>query len=159
MGKYLALLRRPGASAPAESLAKSVPGVVQYPDSLVDLGRRTHQTEVGVEAEPDLDSLARADSGEQPGPMPSPLVAIADAIAAVPRSPVLNELALSRAAACFIAAERAAQAAPPALRAKIHQLAADAMTRVARDIHRSNYQAAYDALDILADKVRELRAH
>jgi hypothetical protein len=103
--------------------------------------------------------MACADRGKQPGLMPSPLVAIADAIAATPRSPVLNDLALSRAAACFIAVERAAQAAPPALRAEIHQLTADAMTRVARDIHRSNYQAAYDALDILADKVRDLRAH
>jgi hypothetical protein len=89
----------------------------------------------------------------------SPLVDIADAISAVPRSPILNDLALSRAAACFIAAERAAKAASPSLRAEILKIAANGMTLAAREIRRSNYQAAYDALDILAGKVRELRAH
>jgi hypothetical protein len=101
---------------------------------------------------------ARAVEADYSG-LPSPLVDIADAISAVPRSPILNDLALSRAAACFIAAERAAQAAPPALRAEIDQIAVDAMSFAAREIRRSNYQAAYDALDILAGKVRELRAH
>jgi TubC N-terminal docking domain len=91
--------------------------------------------------------------------LPSLLVAIADAIADAPRSPILNDLALSKAATSFVAAQRAAQAAPPALRAEIQQIAADGMTLAAREIRRSNYQAAYDALDILAGKVRELRAH
>jgi hypothetical protein len=92
-------------------------------------------------------------------PLPSLLVAIADAIAEAPRSPILNDLALSKAATSFIATQRAAQAAPPALRTEILKIAADAMSLAAREIRRSNYQAAYHALDILAGKIREMRAH
>jgi hypothetical protein len=78
---------------------------------------------------------------------------VADAIAAAPRSPFLNDLALSKAAACFIAAERCGQAAPPALRAEIRKHAAKALARAAREIRRSNYQDAYDVFETLADKL------
>src|SRR5262249_52734079 len=54
--------------------------------------------------------------------LPASLVAIADAIAAVPRSPFLNDLALAKAAASFVVAERAAQAALPFLSAEIRNL-------------------------------------
>ena len=91
--------------------------------------------------------------------LPSLLVAVADAIADAPRSPILNDLALSKAATSFIAAQRASRAAPPTLLGEIQQIAANSMTLAAREIRRSNYQAAYEALDILASKVRELRAH
>ena len=91
--------------------------------------------------------------------LPSLLVAIADAIADSPRSPILNDLALSKAATSFIAAQRASRAAPPSLLAEIQQIAANSMTLAARQIRRSNYQAAYEALDMLAGKVCELRAH
>jgi hypothetical protein len=117
----------------------------------------SRQAGSAADPEPKSDRLARADGGEQPA-LPSALVVIADAIAANPRSPVLNDLALSRGAACFIAVERSAQAAPTALRAEIRKIAAEFMTLAACEIRRSNYQAAYDALDILAGKVRELRA-
>jgi hypothetical protein len=91
--------------------------------------------------------------------LPSLLVAIADAIADSPRSPILNDLALSKAATSFIAVRRASRAAPPTLIAEIQQIAANSMTLAAREIRRSNYQAAYEALDILVGIVRELRAH
>jgi hypothetical protein len=91
--------------------------------------------------------------------LPSLLVAVADAIADAPRSPILNDLALSKAATSFIAAQRASRVAPPTLLGEIQQIAANSMTLAAREIRRSNYQAAYEALDILASKVRELRAH
>jgi len=67
-------------------------------------------------------------------------------------------LALSKAAACFIAAERTSQAAPPSLRAEIRNLAATAMTLAAYKIRRSDYQAAYEAFEALAGKLRDLRA-
>jgi hypothetical protein len=82
---------------------------------------------------------------------------VADAIAAVPRSPFLNELALSKAAACFIAAERSSQAAPASLRVEICNLAAEAMTLAAYKIRRSDYQAAYEAFQALTGKLRDLR--
>jgi hypothetical protein len=91
--------------------------------------------------------------------LPSLLVAVADAIADAPRSPILNDLALSKAATSFIAAQRASRVAPPTLLGEIQQIAVNSMTLAAREIRRSNYQAAYEALDILASKVRELRAH
>ena len=91
--------------------------------------------------------------------LPSLLVAVADAIADSPRSPILNDLALSKAATSFIAVQRASRAAPPALRAEIHQIGVEAMTLAAREVRRSNYQAAYVALDTLLGKVCELRAH
>jgi hypothetical protein len=91
--------------------------------------------------------------------LPLLLVAIADAIAESPRSPILNDLALSKAATGFVATQRASRAAPPTLLGEIQQIAANSMTLAAREIRRSNYQAAYEALDILASKVRELRAH
>jgi TubC N-terminal docking domain len=91
--------------------------------------------------------------------LPSLLVAIADAIADSPRLPILNDLALSKAATSFIAAQRASRAAPPTLLAEIQQIAANSFTLAAREIRRSNYQAAYEALDILVGKVSELRAH
>ena len=91
--------------------------------------------------------------------LPSPLIDIADAIAVVPRSPFLNDLALSRAAAAFIVAERAAEAAPPALRAELHRLTVDSFKRTAIEIRQGHYQAAYAVLDGLADKIRGMRAH
>jgi hypothetical protein len=91
--------------------------------------------------------------------LPSPLVDVADAIAAVPRSPFLNDLALSRAAATFIVAERAAEAAPPALRAELHRLTVDSFKRTASEIRQAHYKIAYEVLDALVDKIRGMRAH
>lgn len=90
--------------------------------------------------------------------LPPSLAAVADAIASAPRSPFLNDLVLSRAASCFVAAERASQGAPPYLRAEIRTVTADAMTAAAKEIRRSNYRAAYDAFDKLGGKLREMRA-
>jgi len=90
--------------------------------------------------------------------LPPSLAAVADAIASAPRSPFLNDLVLSRAAACFVAADRTSQGASPYLRVEIRNLAAYAMTSAAQEIRRSNYQAAYDAFDRLRGKLRELRA-
>jgi hypothetical protein len=99
------------------------------------------------------------EADREPTALPSPLIDIADAIAAVPRSPFLNDLALSRAAATFIVAERAAEAAPPALRADLHRLTVDSFKRTASEIRQAHYKTAYHVLDALADKIRGMRAH
>lgn len=103
-------------------------------------------------------ATAPSDPSEPEAPLPSPLVLIADAIAAVPRSPFLNDIALSRAAAAYVTAERAAEAAPSVLRSEIRYITAAAMSGAAREIRRSNYEAAYDALESLVRKVGELTA-
>jgi hypothetical protein len=90
--------------------------------------------------------------------LPGSLIAIADAIAAAPRSPFLNDLALSKAAAAFVAAQRAIQSEKPFLRGEINRLTIDPMARAADEIQRMNYRTAYDALEALADKIRKLRA-
>lgn len=116
------------------------------------------QTEIAEDPEAKFDLAAGANSWRQPA-LAAALGAIAEAIAAAPPIAILYDLALSKASACFVATERAAEAAPPILRAQIHQIASDAITFAAREIRRCSYQAAYDALDILASKIREMRAH
>jgi hypothetical protein len=95
----------------------------------------------------------------EPVDLPSPLLVIADAIAACPRSPCLNDLALSHAAATYVAAERMAHAASPSLRGEVHKLVAETLLRVADEIRAARYMSADNLMDDMAEKVRQMRGH
>jgi hypothetical protein len=132
--------------------------IVKPASKLTDAEReaiRQHATEIRATISPKEREPGRSD-GEHP--LASSLITIADAIAAAPRSPVLNDLALSKAAAAFVVSERAIQTALPALRAEIERVRCETISRAASEIRLSNYRAAYDTLDALPDKLREFSA-
>jgi hypothetical protein len=91
--------------------------------------------------------------------LPLLLAVIADAIVRAPRSPFLDDLAIARAARCFVEAERTIRDAPETLRAEATSVAADAMNGVADAIRQARYQTAYELLDSLTTRMGGLRVH
>jgi hypothetical protein len=91
--------------------------------------------------------------------LPPLLTAVADAIASAPRSPFLDDLAIGRAARSYVEVERAINDAPHAVRIEAARIATDAMNLVAGAIRQARYQTAYELLDSLTTRMREMRMH
>ncbi len=84
------------------------------------------------------------------------LEAIADAIDAEPRSPVLNDLALAHAARVAVTAIQIIRTLPKATRRGASRLAVTVSRRVVRAIRKRDYERAYQALDALPDELKGL---
>jgi len=152
MGKYIELLREIDECAPVESDPKSViPGA----DS------RFGFTGASAAAVATLDRT----SVDQPPPektvvsFSSLLADIADAIASTPRSPFLNDLAVARTAHAIIEVERTIRDVSPSIRAEVATAARNAAKLVAEAIRGGQYGIAYDLLDKLIAKAREMKPH
>jgi len=152
MGKYIELLRNAEGSAPVESDPKST-----IPASEPRLGS-------AAAAPAAVNTISRT-SPDQPRPemevVPCSflLVDIADAIASAPRSPFLNDLAVARTAHAIIEVERTIRDAPPSIRVEVASAARNAVKLVADAIRAKRYGSAYDLLDNLMAKIRELKPH
>jgi len=78
---------------------------------------------------------------------------IADAIAHSPRSPILNDLALSRAARAVVEAGRVVRSLPDGARAEAARRCERTFAETAGLIERGRYADAYAALDGLPAKL------
>ena len=85
---------------------------------------------------------------------PIDLEAVADAIAAEPRSPFLNDLALSHAARTAVRARRIIRTFPEAARREALSLCASVSQKAADAIRARNYERAYQVLDTLSDNLK-----
>jgi hypothetical protein len=78
---------------------------------------------------------------------------IADAISRSPRSPILNDLALSHAARAIVEAGRVLRSLPDGARAQAARLCERSFAEAASLIERARYADAYEALDGLPTKI------
>lgn len=85
------------------------------------------------------------------------LEAIADAIAARPRSPIENDLALSRVARAAVEAGRIVRTLPGAARSAALSLCAERSKQASDYILQRNYESAYLILDTLPKTLASLR--
>lgn len=85
------------------------------------------------------------------------LVLVADAIAKEPRSPFLNDMALARAAQALVAAARISTELSDTARATAEHICDEVFRDAADAIFERDYQAAYELLDGLPLRLRQLR--
>lgn len=104
-------------------------------------------------------ALAYKREHEDEAPSAPSLVVIADAIASAPRSPFLDDLAIARTARALVEVDRTTRDAPPSIRVEVASIARDALKQAADAIRAKRYASAYDLLDNLAAKMREMRTH
>ena len=104
---------------------------------------------------------------EDPGPEFAPpttprddppwLVVVADAIAKEQRSPFLNDIALARAAQALVAASRISTELSGSERATAEHICDEVFRRAASAIVARDYEAAYELLDALPARLRQVR--
>jgi hypothetical protein len=152
MGKYLALLRNTDAAAPVESDPKSI---IPAPEPRLDSGGAAPEAVTPIGGT----SPAQPRREMEAVPFSLLLVDIADAIASAPRSPFLNDLAIARTARALVEVERTIVDAPPSIRIEVASVARNAAKLVADAIRAKRYGSAYDLLDNLTARMRELQVH
>jgi hypothetical protein len=88
--------------------------------------------------------------------LPVSLARIADAIAAHPRSPFLNDLALAKVTQATLRAATALARLPVAARSEALEFCREVENRIVNSISAANYLSAYEllaALDYLPDRI------
>jgi len=88
---------------------------------------------------------------------PAILEAIADAIAARPRSPIENDFALSRIAPVALEAGRIVRTLPNAARREALSLCTERSQQASESILQRNYERAYLILDTLPEALASFR--
>jgi hypothetical protein len=108
-------------------------------------------------------SDARRAEQDQDNPfstLPISLGRIADAIAAHPRSPLLNDLAIAKVTQATLRAAAALAHLPVAIRSEALEFCRDVENRIVNSIAAVNYQSAYEllaVLDHLPDRIAGIR--
>jgi hypothetical protein len=119
--------------------------------------------EINEKSDPTIADAAR-EAGEpkldpSPAPLASPLIVIADAIAAAPRSPIETDLAYGRVAERYVEAQRAIAALPPVSQPEAVRISRDAFDQVASAIRRRDYLHGFNMLDKLVAKLRMMQVN
>ena len=156
--EILMRVRRCGADLSViDGKLKATPPGILPPELKAAIRERAAEIKARLCADSDA-SVGKATDPNAPMPtFPIDIEAVVDAIASEPRSPFLNDLALSHAARASVEACRIVRDLPEPARHEALLLCAHATTETVTAIRSGNYKLGYDLLESLPGRIKALR--